>query len=70
MEKRTASAFSLLFEVSVPHVLCRIFLDGDLDAADVANCRSVCKAWKAFIDAHILGRENRNARNLTPSYSS
>ena len=73
MEKRTAagsaSAFSLLFEVSVPHVLGRIFLDGDLNAADVANCRSVCKAWKAFIDAHILGRET-NARNLSLSLSN
>ena len=70
MEKRTAaggSAFSLLFEVSVPHVLCRIFLDGDLDAADVANCRSVCKAWKAFIDAHILGRETKCTQPLSLS---
>ena len=70
MEKRNgggSSAFSLLFEVSVPHVVCRIFLDGDLDAADVANCRSVCKAWKAFIDAHILGRERDEMHETSAS---
>ena len=41
MEKHNLDAFSRLFEVSVPHVLCSIFLD--LDVADVANCRCVCK---------------------------
>ena len=47
-------AFSKLFAVSVPHVLDRIFLD--LDADGIANCRSVCKTWKSFIDSHILAR--------------
>ena len=49
-----SNAFSKLFAVSVPHVLGRIFLD--LDADGVANCRSVCKAWRRFIDSHILAR--------------
>ena len=66
MDRRN-DAFSSLFEVSVPHVLCRIFLD--LDVADVANCRSVCKAWKYFIDANILER-NHETSLLIPSLLS
>ena len=62
-QRHDAAAFSRLFEVSVPHVLCRIFLD--LDVADVANCRSVCKAWKRFIDAHILERNLGDAHETS-----